>query len=563
MPTYLLHGFRWPRPLIRIHIILQNLDDAAAEWLVAPDTTRTLLRNLNELFPEAMEYLGRLRFIEQYDPSDLSAGAASQPYAYVADRCEEVKLSVAVNDVVNRGINNEQWAGMMELRDKLAPEEEVGWYVVVCGDEERWAPPTIGQLQGGVHSGSYSRSSEGGSASEGKAQSPPEEPGPKGLRKLFGSARLGGKRKNRPAMPPPKSSDSVMPKLAQGVVSSKPPQLPPQNLGGLPNGHTRPPGGLANGHARPPGSASNSSGNGDSISPPLLEQKRRTQDLTPPTTRAQRRATMSGAPNGGPDQLATHWNPNGVEPAFEHPLFDHNMSRRNSYVPAFSNSPRATSPEHRRAYSPVSIMRSGAMSPSANCRGGARSPVSTLRNEGIVRAESPLRGELVSPISNRAMSPARGVGNIALNGNAFAQQQQAYQAAQEHQAALAALQGHTPQPEPPSEPQSSPMKSASKNSQREKKRLSLQTNLAPPPPVPEEDEMEEVISMSPAVRQPVMSYRRSRASLLMSATPGASSSQINLSGMSLTSDPHKQYHGQNINSNDLVANGIENAFNRL
>lgn len=166
MPTYLLHGFRWPRPLIRIHIILQNLDDAAAEWLVAPETTRALLRNFNDLYPESMEHLNRLRFVEQYDPSDLSPGAASQPYGYVADMCEEVKLGVGVDDVVQKGISNEQWAAMMEMRDRLAPEEKVGWYVVVCGDEERWAPPTIGQLEAGVRNGSLSRSNSGDTHSD-------------------------------------------------------------------------------------------------------------------------------------------------------------------------------------------------------------------------------------------------------------------------------------------------------------------------------------------------------------------------------------------------------------
>jgi len=261
-----------------------------------------------------------------------------------------------------------------------------------------------------------------------------------------------------------------------------------------------------------------------------------------------------------------------VEPAFEHASFDHRVSRRHSNVPAFSNSPRAVSPEYRRAYSPVSTIRNGNTSSEYN-RSGARSPVSTLRNEGIIRAESPLRSELispstlVSPISThhpmaRSMSPARGVGNIAPNGNAFASQQQA---AQQHQATLAALQGHPSQPSPPEQPNG--IKPKASRNLKERHRLSLQTQIPPPPPVPEEEEMEEVITMSPAARQqPVTSFRKSRSSLalsMMSAGPGASSSQINLSGMNLTSDPHKPYFGQNIDHNDLIATGIENAFTRL
>lgn len=216
MPVYLLHGFRWPRPLVRIHIILQNLDDAAAEWLVAPRTTLAMLKNFNQLYPQAMEHLAKLRFVEQYDPNDTSADAASQPYAYVADIVHEVKLGVDVDEVRGQGVGNEQWAAMMELRDKLAPEEKVGWYVVVCGDEERWAPPTMGLLRDGGHNhNGLRRESEADSTyysnkpsldvslarglrplgllshSQKKASSPTEGR----FKKLFGNARLGRRKR--------------------------------------------------------------------------------------------------------------------------------------------------------------------------------------------------------------------------------------------------------------------------------------------------------------------------------------------------------------------------------
>ena len=153
MPTYLVHGFRWPRQLIRIHVVLQNLEDATSEWLVAPKTTLALLKNLNELYPECIEHLPRLRFVEQYDPNDYSSSAVSQPFAYVADMVEEVKLGVEIDEVRGRGLNNEQCNAIMELRDKLAPEEKVGWYIVVCGDEERLAPPTAGSARNSGTSG--------------------------------------------------------------------------------------------------------------------------------------------------------------------------------------------------------------------------------------------------------------------------------------------------------------------------------------------------------------------------------------------------------------------------
>lgn len=204
MPTYLLHGFRWPRQLIRIHIILQNLEDSAAEWLMAPKTTLELLKNFSDLYPDCMEHLNQLRFIEQHDPSDLSAAAASQPYAYIADTVEEIKLGVEVEEIRGRGVNNDQWTAMMELRDKLAPDEKVGWFIVVCGDVERLPPP----------SSSGAGNANGVAATQRAASSPPRDSGslrgaaapeiprgrttgreedkePRGLRKLFSSTRLG------------------------------------------------------------------------------------------------------------------------------------------------------------------------------------------------------------------------------------------------------------------------------------------------------------------------------------------------------------------------------------
>ncbi|KAK1043382.1 hypothetical protein LTR33_015431, partial [Friedmanniomyces endolithicus] len=257
-------------------------------------------------------------------------------------------------------------------------------------------------------------------------------------------------------------------------------------------------------------------------------------------------AGMSAPPVLEEEQVATRWNPNGVEAPFEH-----RPTRRTSNVPAFSNSPRAASPEFRRAHSPVSIIRSP-------LRTGAMSPVSTLRNESITRSQSPLSHEITSAGLARNQSPARGVGNIAWNGNAWAQQQHATQEAQHRQASLAALQG--PAPQAPDTASASPLKM---QAQKLKHRLSLQTQIPAPPPVPEEDEEMEVISMSPAVRTPVANFRKSRSSLALSALPGASSSQVNLSGMNLTSSAHKPYFGQTVDSSDLVASGIENAFDRL
>lgn len=71
MPTYLLHGFRWDRVSIRVHIVVHNLEDAAPEWIVAPATSVTLLNSFYTLFD----------FLPPSNPPP-----ASYPLASAADR---------------------------------------------------------------------------------------------------------------------------------------------------------------------------------------------------------------------------------------------------------------------------------------------------------------------------------------------------------------------------------------------------------------------------------------------------------------------------------------------
>jgi hypothetical protein len=98
-----------------------------------------MTQNFKEQWPEQTAQLPDLRFIEQYDPDDLTV--KDQPYAYVCDIVHEVKLGIDVDDLRGAGLGEEQWAAIAELRDKVAPGEKLGWFVVVNGDVERWAPP--------------------------------------------------------------------------------------------------------------------------------------------------------------------------------------------------------------------------------------------------------------------------------------------------------------------------------------------------------------------------------------------------------------------------------------
>ncbi|KAI6897189.1 hypothetical protein KC318_g6545 [Hortaea werneckii] len=200
-----------------------------------------------------------------------------------------------------------------------------------------------------------------------------------------------------------------------------------------------------------------------------------------------------------------------------------------------------------------------------------------MRNSEMVRAESPLRSDLrgangtVSPITPQyaTLGQSRGGGNAAPNSNGLTSEQEAQSPASQHEATLAALQGGQQQDNTNNlAPQPSSMKFRPK-SVKDRQRLSLQTQIPLPPPVPEEEEgeaMDEIIAMSPAARQPITSFRKSRSNIalsMVSAGPGNSNSQVNLSGVNLTDDTRKPYFGQTINSADLIATGIENAFSRL
>lgn len=76
--------------------------------------------------------------------------------------------------------------------------------------------------------------------------------------------------------------------------------------------------------------------------------------------------------------------------------------------------------------------------------------------------------------------------------------------------------------------------------------------------------MEEIISMSPADRRPsansIKVYRQSRSSLAALSPRTGSSSALNLSNLEEKVEP---YFGQKVAAHDLVATGIENAFDRL
>ncbi|KAI1386635.1 uncharacterized protein F4822DRAFT_322313 [Hypoxylon trugodes] len=50
MPTYLCHGFRWHRRSIRYFVVIQNVDEASPDWIVAHQSSVALLDQFYELF---------------------------------------------------------------------------------------------------------------------------------------------------------------------------------------------------------------------------------------------------------------------------------------------------------------------------------------------------------------------------------------------------------------------------------------------------------------------------------------------------------------------------------
>ncbi len=186
---------------IRVHIILHNLDDCSAEYIQNTQSQAELLRSFRNAYPDIMKELepstlgnGKgIQFLEKYDPDDvMGENVASQPYAFVADRvvvmaggppasaasssatatptptsplsdpaapasrrhsskgsvsagiaaataAKTQALSLNIEEVVAEGpgVTAAAWEAFAELRDKIAPGEKIGWWVVYNGDPER------------------------------------------------------------------------------------------------------------------------------------------------------------------------------------------------------------------------------------------------------------------------------------------------------------------------------------------------------------------------------------------------------------------------------------------
>ncbi|KAK2932793.1 hypothetical protein FoTM2_007252 [Fusarium oxysporum f. sp. vasinfectum] len=187
MPTYLCHGFRWHRRDIRIFVILNDLEDAAPNWVLAPASSYCILDQLHAKYdflpelsppttptqkstsaknanikkqfdhvdddhalptsrvsdaedPVLMHSWSPVKLLEEFDVDEMVT--ACRPYAYVADYVVRVDLSVDVAGQMakyyDKMAGEDGW--IMKLRNELQKGEPVRWYVVVCGDDVREVP---------------------------------------------------------------------------------------------------------------------------------------------------------------------------------------------------------------------------------------------------------------------------------------------------------------------------------------------------------------------------------------------------------------------------------------
>lgn len=187
MPTYLCHGFRWDRRSLRIFVILNDLEDAAPDWVVG-DTTALLILNQ---FTQNFDFLPKIsdqeaeaaadpknhprarfnkakhhdddfdmppsrvpvaedailqhtwspvKLLEEYDPDETESPA--RPYAYVADHVVRIDLGADVLAEMAAYEKTHKNTWLAQLRDAVlhSGESEIGWYIVVCGDAVRDYP---------------------------------------------------------------------------------------------------------------------------------------------------------------------------------------------------------------------------------------------------------------------------------------------------------------------------------------------------------------------------------------------------------------------------------------
>ncbi|MCJ1461760.1 hypothetical protein MMC07_000359 [Pseudocyphellaria aurata] len=139
MPLYLVHGFKWPRVPIVMHVISNGLEAASPGWIMSSRTSEVLVTDFRKRWPRLMAELPELHFVEQYDPVANVRAETQSDFAFVADQVKECGLSVdaAMLTRIAAPKKTEDSGALAGLRDVLAKEAEIGWWIVYNGDAER------------------------------------------------------------------------------------------------------------------------------------------------------------------------------------------------------------------------------------------------------------------------------------------------------------------------------------------------------------------------------------------------------------------------------------------
>ncbi|KAL8942801.1 MAG: hypothetical protein Q9211_001230 [Gyalolechia sp. 1 TL-2023] len=134
MSVFLVHGFAWARNDVRVFVVLQEVDDAAPNNLMSGHSQGAMNAKFKKLYPGPMANLPALRFIEPLNPNTEKFKYPAEPYVFVADVVVQSEDFIDVNLAMSVPIRPAQWESLAQLRDHIAADEKIGWFVVHNGD---------------------------------------------------------------------------------------------------------------------------------------------------------------------------------------------------------------------------------------------------------------------------------------------------------------------------------------------------------------------------------------------------------------------------------------------
>lgn len=121
---------------MRVFVVLQEIDDAAPNNLMSGHSEEAMNEKFAKLYPGPMANLPALRFIEPLNPNNEKFKYPSEPYVFVSDVVVQSEDFIDVTQAMSIPIRPAQWESLAELRDQIAPDEKIGWFVVHNGDLE-------------------------------------------------------------------------------------------------------------------------------------------------------------------------------------------------------------------------------------------------------------------------------------------------------------------------------------------------------------------------------------------------------------------------------------------